>query len=118
MKWYFVIGFLWIATVGFCQSDSIAIVQHPPESSILLHNNYEELFRTHFDFGLTSLNANHTYLQPSPLRLCNPFMSGMFCTIENRIESISSVAPRFRLGSLNYTDWMEGKKEYYMRYWK
>jgi hypothetical protein len=37
-----------------------------------------------------------------------PF-SGMFCRMEYKIETKSIISPRFRLGSLNYTNWMEGK---------
>jgi len=38
--------------------------------------------------------------------------------MEYKLESKSKLSPRFRLGSQNYTDWMEGKKEIYQRYWK
>jgi hypothetical protein len=43
---------------------------------------------------------------------------GMFCKMEYKIEQKSKLAPRFRLGSLNYTEWMEGKRELFSRYWK
>lgn len=43
-------------------------------------------------------------------------VQGIFCKMEHRIEATSNFAPRFRLGSVNYTDWMEGKKPFYMRY--
>lgn len=33
----------------------------------------------------------------------------LFCRIESQIERKSRLAPRFRLGSLDYTDWLEGK---------
>jgi len=38
--------------------------------------------------------------------------------MEYKIETKSKLAPRFRLCSLNYTNWMEGKGEFYTRYWK
>jgi hypothetical protein len=43
---------------------------------------------------------------------------GFFCKMESRIEKTSGFSPRFRLGSSHYTDWMEGKKPIYMRYWR
>lgn len=43
-------------------------------------------------------------------------LPSLFCRLEYRLESKSKLAPRFRLGSLNYTEWMEGKREFYMRY--
>ncbi len=43
-------------------------------------------------------------------------VNGLFCKMEFAIEAKSKLAPRFRLGSVNYTDWREGKKPMYMRY--
>lgn len=34
-----------------------------------------------------------------------------FCRIESQIERKSRIAPRFRLGSLDYTNWLEGKSD-------
>lgn len=45
-------------------------------------------------------------------------LPGMFCKLEYKIETKSKLAPRFRLGSLQYTEWMEGKGDFYMRYYK
>lgn len=45
-------------------------------------------------------------------------VTGVFCKMEHRIEATSHFAPRFRLGSVNYTDWMEGKKPFFSRYAK
>src|SRR5690349_4464469 len=45
-------------------------------------------------------------------------VTGIFCRMEHRIEATSNFAPRFRLGSVNYTDWMEGKKSLLSRYAK
>ena len=55
-----------------------------------------------------------TYLELNTLN----HLPGIFCKIEAKIQSKSTLAPRFRLGSFNYTQWMEGKGEYYSRYWK
>lgn len=77
---------------------------------------------------------------PSPQPLLSPFLNstysnfsqtstrlfiqsidhlpGFFCKMEYRIEVKSKLSPRFRLGSVNYTNWMEGKGEWYSRYWK
>lgn len=45
-------------------------------------------------------------------------LPSLFCKLEYQLESKSKLAPRFRLGSLYYTEWMEGKRDYYMRYYK
>jgi len=45
-------------------------------------------------------------------------LPGFFCKMEYKMEAKSKLSPRFRLGSLNYTNWMEGKGELYSRYWK
>lgn len=45
-------------------------------------------------------------------------LPGMFCKLEYKIETKSILAPRFRLGSLAYTEWMEGKADFSPRYQK
>ncbi len=40
-------------------------------------------------------------------------LPSMFCKIENRIQGKSRIAPRFRLGSLDYTEYLEGKRKAY-----
>ena len=40
-------------------------------------------------------------------------LPGMFCKLEYKMETKSKLAPRFRLGSLAYTEWMEGKTGFY-----
>lgn len=50
--------------------------------------------------------------------LAPPGVTSFFCRNELRLERRSALAPRFRLGSVNYTEWMEGKKEIYDRYRK
>ncbi len=38
-------------------------------------------------------------------------LPGLFCRMEYKLETRSRLAPRFRLGSLAYTEWLEGKRE-------
>ena len=68
-----------------------------------------------FDFR----SANLDLLSSTPYMVYTPAYKtqGWFCKMEYHIETRSRFAPRFRLGSLNYTEWMEGKKPLYMRYW-
>lgn len=40
----------------------------------------------------------------------SPKVTSFFCRTELLIERKSILAPRFRLGSLEYTEWMEGKR--------
>lgn len=41
----------------------------------------------------------------------SPKVTSFFCRTELLIERKSILAPRFRLGSLDYTEWMEGKRQ-------
>ena len=45
-------------------------------------------------------------------------LPGVFCKLEYQIEKKSKLAPRFRLGSLEYTEWMEGKQDFYAPHYK
>ncbi len=115
MKLIIVLGCFFLVSV--CHAQVIDSITSTDSSSILISKNYyHQLFEKHFDFRLIQQENSNLFLAPQPITLNNPFMHGMFCKIESDIESISKVAPRFRLGSLNYTEWMEGKQEIYMRY--
>ena len=84
----------------------------------MLNSNYSEVWNSYFKPAI-SQNKNF-YPRPSGYSVSyhvEPF-SGMFCRMEYKIETKSIISPRFRLGSLNYTNWMEGKSEFYTRYWK
>ena len=119
MKNIFTICIFCLSTTCFGQTSEVKIVASPPASVLISTTNYQDLFRQNFDFGLTAPTSCFQSLGPtSPIHMANPFMSGMFCKFENKFESMTKIAPRFRLGSLNYTNWMEGKTEIYTRYWK
>ena len=109
---------LFTSVVCFGQTSTPDSLSLPSESIILAKEDYEEILQRNFDFGLLGYPSPYQTLTVAPLSLSNPFMSGMFCKMEYKLESKSKLSPRFRLGSQNYTDWMEGKKEIYTRYWK
>lgn len=110
-----VTGFVLLSVVCYAQmNDTSAIISSSSEIQFS-KNRYHDIFQQQFNFELQGSNS-YSLLTPQPIKLSNPFMSGMFCKMECNIESLSKVAPRFRLGSLNYTQWMEGKQEIYMRY--
>ena len=116
MKLIIVIGCFLLANVCHAQVNDFTISTDSSSHIFISKNDYNQLFEKHFDFRLIHDENPNSYLTPQPITLTNPFMRGMFCKMESDIESLSKVAPRFRLGSLNYTEWMEGKQEIYMRY--
>jgi len=118
MKNIFAICFFCCSTVSFGQTSEVKSVTPQQDSVLISKNNYQDLFRQNFDFGLTASAYSFQSMSPATIHLSNPFMSGMFCKFENKFECTTKIAPRFRLGSLNYTNWMEGKTEIYTRYWK
>jgi hypothetical protein len=84
----------------------------------ILNSNYEDVWDLYFK---PTIYQNKNF-SPRPSAFSVSYhidhMTGMFCKMEYKIETKSIISPRFRLGSLNYTNWMEGKGEFYTRYWK
>lgn len=90
--------------------DPVSALQRPAVShSSLVFRTYAPVYQGHV------LRGREQRTQPW---LASPGVTSFFCRNELRLEKRSALAPRFRLGSVNYTDWMEGKKEIYDRYRK
>lgn len=51
----------------------------------------------------------HAHPQPLPKLQQRHF--GVFCRIEGQMAKNSIFAPRFRLGTASYVDWLEGKRD-------
>jgi len=59
-----------------------------------------------------SLGAIKQNAQPAKVLRADFYCSqlGFFCKKELKLESVTKIPFRFRLGSLQYNDWLEGKK--------
>jgi hypothetical protein len=73
--------------------------------------SYNTLMASQFDF---KSSMHKPLLDVTPGTKFPPVnhLPGLFCKLEYKIEVKSKLAPRFRLGSLAYTEWMEGKRMY------
>lgn len=112
MKIFFAFILLFLCFSLDAQRDTL---NHTVQSNILI-NDYQKILRNQFDFTISTTGFKPvSFLNFSYPNTC---MSGLFCKMEHKIEKVSAIAPRFRLGSVRYADWMEGKGELYMRYWK
>jgi len=70
-----------------------------------------------FVFQFSSQSPQSNYFDVKDVPSFNALPS-LFCKLEYKLETKSKLAPRFRLGSLGYTNWMEGKGSVYDRYYK
>lgn len=68
-----------------------------------------------FDIHRLYFRSGSFFKRASPVPLLD-HTPGLFCKWEAAVERKSGIAPRFRLGSLQYTEWMEGKKDLRFRY--
>lgn len=108
----------WLFTIGFLHAQRMPPITVMQDSSsvILKVNEYEQLWKNHFQNSVTE-NKVLFQTHSTNLSACAPnHLPGLFCKMEYKIETKSKLAPRFRLGSLNYTNWMEGKGTLYNRY--
>jgi hypothetical protein len=88
-------------------------IAEPKSSYILKGLTPVDPFAVHL--FLQSSSFSSFAMKPIPMFDHQP---SLFCKLENKMEAKSKLAPRFRLGSFNYTQWMEGKGELYTRYYK
>ena len=82
------------------------------------NSNYKVLWKSYFTPGPIENKISFQHPPAYSFASHTNHVSGLFCKIEYKLETKSKLAPRFRLGSVNYTNWMEGKGEWYSRYWK
>lgn len=85
-------------------------------SKLLLPVNYEALVNFDFEKQLRLDYTGDSVKKTSPLILFKPAALpsytnhlGFFCRKELQMDKISPLAVRFRLGSLEYVNWMEQK---------
>ena len=102
--------FLFIWGTSSAQQDSLLNASHG-----IPKNDYQKILNTHFDFTISTSGIKP--ISFSSFSYPNTCMSGMFCKMEYKIEKVSMIAPRFRLGSVSYANWMEGKGKVYSKYW-
>lgn len=116
MKWImpiiFLFSFLTLSAQKATPILTTTILQTPDNFQ------FKSLLEHKIDYTLPF--PSFAYRKPSTYLFRNVpnHLPGIFCKMEYKIQSKSKLAPRFRLGSFNYTEWMEGKGEYYSRYWK
>ena len=116
MKSGLVILFIFLFQIGYSQSwipaFSSSLLQ-PEVSYPLLHPRKNDMPLFQFS-SCASLSSSLTVMQMPSVN----HLPGMFCKLEYQIEKKSKLAPRFRLGSLEYTEWMEGKQDFYAPHYK
>ncbi len=83
-----------------------------PNTQFFLHSVF---LKGSFDFQKAS-EKKISLLKKSSVVYAVNHLPGLFCRLEHQLERKSKLAPRFRLGSLQYTEWMEGKRDLYSRY--
>ena len=115
MKYLFLSLLLYMSQSSFGQevmySFSNRICQ-PVDSYPLLKQMPSDSFA--FQFSLQLQQTNYFSVKAVPLFNALP---SLFCKLEYKLETKSKLAPRFRLGSLQYANWMEGKGGYYDKYY-
>ena len=116
MKSGLFILFIFLCRIGYSQEKlpAFSTVLFQPEVSYpLLHPVKNDMPLFQFS-SCASLSSSKTVMQMPSVN----HLPGMFCKLEYQIEKKSKLAPRFRLGSLEYTEWMEGKQDFYAPHYK
>lgn len=114
MKWFLII----VGCFFLCEVNAQIKADTFPEKHFTSYNLF--LSRSfsptgYFDFQKASQQKVFG-LKTSGIHYDINYLPGLFCKLEHQLESKSKLAPRFRLGSLQYTEWMEGKSTMYPGY--
>jgi len=76
-----------------------------------------KLFSTPLLIFPTSTNApitNKSTIATIPIPLAYAYKDlALFCKLEVKMEKVVKIPVKFRLGSVDYVDWLEGKRENY-----
>ena len=92
------------------------VVETKITSSVFLPFANQNIYFETFDFG--SAYTKSLFSGTALLQLpTTDHLPSLFCKLEYKLETKSKLAPRFRLGSLQYANWMEGKVDYCNRYY-
>ena len=103
-----VIGFfalLMLAPATLCAQVGLSSTQVEQHLKV---SDLKEIPKTPVTSNATSALAR---VPPAPyIPKIQPKHFGFFCRVESRIERKSGIAPRFRLGSTEYVNYLEGKR--------
>ncbi len=119
MKKLILLIFLFQATISFAQFTPVHVETGTilfPSSSEGLKRDFLSVNQFKFQFKPIDPRFGNSQFFPTIGLEATDHLPGFFCKLEYKLEGRSKLAPRFRLGSLNYTEWMEGKGEWYNRY--
>jgi len=114
MKYLFLVILLCVRQSTFCQT-ALHLFSNEVCQPVDLYPLLKPVQDDPFVFQFSSQLQNTNYFIVKPVPSFNSLPS-LFCKLEYKLETKSKLAPRFRLGSLQYANWMEGKGDYYSRY--
>lgn len=90
----------------FCM---IFVVNHVNAQLNPLKSSTNKGFANQFHSTFSPLRSQFYSIKPIPANFYVKNL-GFFCQQQLKLESFTKIPFRFRLGSVNYCDWMEGKR--------
>lgn len=109
----FLVVFLLMFSGNIFGQDSLIFKKEPEFISIGKQPAlFEKKFSAHgplYAMDCTNRGNNFRLIRNLPTASCYPSNLGLICRAELKLDKITPVPFRFRLGSVDYVNWMEGK---------